>query len=110
MQLLAAIKTQISPVVHSYIHGEPKRLALATLYILVREELTKDEIATFVKEVTSPLPFKAWHEMYMSTQGLTKLHNTRSYLLPLYVLSEKSSNQNIVTLRAMLSEKVIELL
>ena len=47
-QLLSAIKTQVSPQnLHFYSYGEPKRLAMAFIYIVLRGEHTEREISSF---------------------------------------------------------------
>ena len=80
-QLLDALKTQISPQKsHFYIYGEPKRLAMAFIYIVLRGEHTQQELVSYLDSVVNPAPFADWQSVYGDNKGLAKLHNTRSFI------------------------------
>lgn len=102
-QLLSAIKTQVSPQsLHFYTYGEPKRLAMAFIYIVLRGEHTEQEIANFFDSIASPAPFVNWNNVYSSKKGLAKLHNTRSFIYSIYAITGQSENKNLQKIKPIL--------
>jgi hypothetical protein len=91
--MLESLASQISAHdQHYYINGEPKRIAMAVLYIFLRGEHSQDDWSNWLKSVTEPSPFKKWQDVYQSNNGLTKLHNTQSFLYALYATIKPSKN------------------
>ena len=84
---------------HFYIYGEPRRLARAALYIVYQGIYSKEEIATWFSHFTSPAPFALWGDMYTSQAGLAKIHNTRSFLSELFILSQTSKNSSVILIK-----------
>ncbi len=77
-QLLEAISMQVvAKDAHFYHCGEPKRLALPTIYIVLTGKLTQHDISQFFDSIVDPAPFKDWQSVYNSNLGLAKLHNSR---------------------------------
>lgn len=96
-QLLEAISMQIvAKGEHFYHYGEPKRLALPTIYIVLTGKLTQHDIGQFVDSIVDPAPFKDWQSVYNSNLGLAKLHNSRSFLNHLFIISAKSKNAQLI--------------
>ncbi|MDO6426681.1 DUF2785 domain-containing protein [Thalassotalea sp. 1_MG-2023] len=108
-QLLTAIKQQISPKNTFYTFGEPKRLAMPVVYIILQNKLSADEFANWLTSVTSPAPFETWQSVYQSEQGLAKLHNTRSFLHNLYVITSNSKNPQLKAIQASLQQALTSL-
>jgi hypothetical protein len=109
-QLLEAINQQVSPTNgHSYIHGEPKRLATAFAYIALRGEQTEEEIANTLNKIANPSPFEDWNSVYKSEEGLSKLHNTRAFIYSLFALSSQSKNPNLIAIQPVLATIIREL-
>ena len=109
-QLLSAIVTQVSPAnEHSYIHGEPKRLATAFAYIALREEQAEQTIVGALDEIANPKPFANWGSVYKSESGLAKLHNTRAFIYSLFALSNQSKNPNLIAIQPALIKIIREL-
>lgn len=99
-QLLEGISSQVvAKNQHFYHYGEPKRLALATIYIVLRGELTQPELQLFFDNIVDPSPFENWHSVYGSNIGLAKLHNSRSFLSELYTITASSKNPQLEKLR-----------
>lgn len=109
-QLLSAIKKQISPQnLHFYLYGEPKRLATAFIYIVLRGEHNERDISSFFDSVINPAPFANWDSVYSSKQGLAKLHNTRSFIYSIFAISGQSKNPKLKAIQPILSNIVQQL-
>ena len=95
-QMLKAISTQIvAKNNHSYIFGEAKRLAMPVIYIFLNDVLTIEEWQVWLSNITSATPLETWGEAYSSQLGLSKLHNTQSFLFAFYALIKNSKNERL---------------
>ncbi|WP_286232916.1 DUF2785 domain-containing protein [Thalassotalea sediminis] len=94
-QILAAIKTQIAPDNTFYTFGEPKRLAMPFIYIVLQNKIALETITQWLNEIASSAPFDNWQSVYKSEQGLAKLHNTRNFLNNVYVITRDSKNSQL---------------
>ncbi|OKY25009.1 DUF2785 domain-containing protein [Thalassotalea sp. PP2-459] len=103
-QLLTAIKQQIAPINAFYTFGEPRRLAMPVVYIILQNKLSANEFANWLTSVTSPAPFKTWQNVYQSEEGLAKLHNTRSFIHNLYAITSNSKNPKLKAIQASLQQ------
>lgn len=101
-QILSAIKPQIAPKNIFYTFGEPKRLAMPVVYIIVQNKISAEEFAQWLHSVTLPAPFETWQNVYQSEQGLAKLHNTRSFLQSLYAITGNSKNPSLKAIQTSL--------
>lgn len=109
-QLLNSLVSQVSPKQsHFYTYGEPKRLAMAFTYIVLRGEHTQDEIAQYLSTVVTPTPFKNWNSVYTSNQGLAKLHNTRSFIYSILAITGQSKNPHLQAIQPALNEAIKQL-
>lgn len=103
-QLLSAIQSQVSPQkLHFYTYGEPKRLATAIIYIVLRGEHSESEISSFFDSVVSPVPFADWDSVYGSKKGLAKLHNTRSFIYGIFAITGQSENPKLKVIQPILA-------
>lgn len=101
--LLDAITIQVSPKKrHFYIYGEPKRLAMAFIYIVLRREHTEQDISTFFNRLVNPTPFTDWNAVYSSNDGLAKLHNTRHFVYSVFAITAQSQNPKLKVLQPIL--------
>lgn len=98
--LLTAIAQQVAPPLHYYHFGEPKRLALPTLYLLLNDKVSHDNLNNMLQQLASPAPFPDWQATYQSEHGLAKRHNTRSFFEALFVLSSNSQNPKLQVVNA----------
>lgn len=106
-QILDALKSQVSPSSnHFYVFGEPKRLAMPFIYVVLRGEHSELEVANYLDNVVSPTPFTDWQSVYNNKKGLAKLHNTRSFVYSILAISGQSKNP---ALKAM-QPKLVELI
>jgi hypothetical protein len=104
-QLLDALKSQVSPQpLHFYVFGEPKRLAMAFIYIVLRGEHTEQELLRFLDSVVNPAPFADWQSVYSDKKGLAKLHNTRGFIYSIFAISAQSDNPALKAIKPKLTE------
>ena len=109
-QMLSAIEGQVSPSnQHAYLFGEPKRLAMAFIYIVLRGEHTTAEITQFVDKLTNPAPFSNWGSVYNSKQGLAKLHNTRHFIYSIFAITGQSKNPKLKAIQPTLAKAIKQL-
>lgn len=109
-QLLSAIKTQVSPQpLHFYTYGEPKRLAFAFIYIVLRGEHEEQDISSFLDSVVNPTPFTDWNSVYHSQIGLAKLHNTRSFIYSIFTMTAQSENPKLRAIQPILAKIIQQL-
>lgn len=96
-KMLDALASQVTAnEQHAYIHGEPKRFAMAVLYIFLKKEHSVDDWHKWLSGITTPAPFNQWQDVYQSEKGLTKLHNTQSFLFSLYATIKTSKNETLM--------------
>ncbi|MBC7916283.1 MAG: DUF2785 domain-containing protein [Rhodoferax sp.] len=97
-RMVTAVQTQIAPISgHSYIFGESERLARPVLYAARRGLLDAAWWQAWVQAVVSPAPLSAWDAAFESTAGLSRLHNTKAFLLALYVNVQESRNEVLLS-------------
>jgi len=95
--MLDALASQVSAnEQHAYIHGESKRIAMAVLYIFLKKQHSVEDWHKWLSSVTTPSPFNQWQDVYKSEKGLTKLHNTQSFLFSLYATIKASKNETLM--------------
>lgn len=95
-RLRAALASQIVPQNgHSYIYGEPERLARPILYMARRGDFDAKNWSEWFAGITNPAPLESWQDVYKSQAGLAKLHNTKEFLNVLYINASESQNENI---------------
>lgn len=80
-----AIASKIAPSDYAYVHGEGKRLARATQFMMQREEITGEEWQAWLDSIGDPAPLAQWGDAFMASDDLTRLHNTRAFALNLYL-------------------------
>jgi len=96
-KILAALASQIAAnEQHAYIHGEPKRMAMAVIYVFLKKEHTADDWSNWLNNISNSLPLKSWQAAYQSEQGLIKLHNTQNFLVTLYAIIKPSKNETVM--------------
>jgi hypothetical protein len=85
-RLLKAVASQVAPAgEHSYVFGEPERLARPVLYAALRGLHKEADWQAWFAPLASPAPFAAWREAVGTPAGLARRHNTRAFLLAIYV-------------------------
>jgi hypothetical protein len=90
--VLAAVAAQVVPAGgHSYIYGEPTRLARATFFVAQRNLHTEQEWSVWLQTITQAAPLSAWSDAFKSQSGLAKRHNTTMFLSSLYVLVQENA-------------------
>jgi hypothetical protein len=108
-KVLQALSSQITAHdLHSYTQGEPKRIAMAVIYIFLRGEHNIDEWGSWIKKLSEPAPFNQWQNVYQSEKGLVKLHNTQSFLYALYAIIKPSKNETLVGMIPQLEQAIKE--
>jgi hypothetical protein len=106
-KMLKSLASQITAhEQHYYINGEPKRIAMAVIYIFLRGEHSGDYWNNWLKSVTDSSPFNQWQDVYQSEQGLIKLHNTQSFLYALYATIKPSKNKVLTEMSTYLEQVI----
>ncbi len=96
LSIINAIATQIAAHnEHFYIYGESKRLALPVIYNFLQGDLTLEEWQIWLNKVVDPAPLASWNQGYTSQMGLSKLHNTQSFLNVMFVLITNANNEKL---------------
>ncbi|MFY2764156.1 DUF2785 domain-containing protein [Arenimonas sp. MALMAid1274] len=91
---LEAVASQVAPPgAPAYHHGEAERLSRPVLFVLQRGLHDEPEWSAWITRITAPAPMKAWSEAYGSEAGLARRHNTRMFLLALYVGLRESGSE-----------------
>ena len=96
--MLSAIAAQMAPQGVSYIFGESGRLARPVFFIAAQESLNADDWTAWFATLTDPAPYESWGDMYFSSAALAKRHNTKAFLLSLYMTASMGENEGIKTL------------
>ena len=92
--ILAAVATQVAPAgEHFYTYGEPERLARPVLFALQRGLHDEAAWSAWLQGVVAPAPLPEWSAAFSSQHGLAKRHNTRAFLLALYVGLAESGDE-----------------
>lgn len=106
-QMVVAIKEQVHPKKsHFYVYGEPKRLATAFVYIVLREELSDNDLKAFFTETSNPTPFESWGHVYQNNAGLAKLHNTRSFYYSLLAIAGFSEHPQLQKIQPLIKDAI----
>ena len=87
--MLQAIATQVAPSSHSYIYGEPGRLARPILYLSLRKDVTTEDWAAWFGQISDPAPLSSWSEAFSSEESLARLHNVRAFAQALFAASSE---------------------
>lgn len=95
LTLAQSLKTVVNPNQIVFYHtNEPDRLARATLYLFLREEFSDDFITQWLEDVSVPLT-STWEQSYQSTEGLAAMHNVKSFLGRLLLITYNKQNKRI---------------
>lgn len=98
-RIAGAVLSQIAPASgHAYVFGESERLARPVLFAARRGVLDADWWRNWMQAVASPAPFASWEAAFESAAGLSRLHNTKAFLLTLYLNAQESKNEALKTL------------
>jgi hypothetical protein len=107
--MLSALASQVTAnEQHAYIHGEPKRIAMAVLYIFLRKQHSVEDWDKWLSSITTSSPFNQWQDVYKSENGLAKLHNTQSFLYALYATIKTSKNETLMQMIPALEKAIKE--
>lgn len=85
-QLLGAVAAQVAPPGdHSYIDGEPERLARPVLYAAQRGLIPAAEWEQWLRKVAAPPASEQKEDAYRTRSALARQHNLHAFLFALYV-------------------------
>lgn len=90
-----AVATQVAPVGHFYVYGEPERLARPILVMADRGIFTTEEWRTWFEQIASPAPLASWDEAFSSQNGLAKRHDTLAFLQAIWLNAGLSESTGI---------------
>lgn len=98
-RVLAAVASQVVPAAeHSYIDGEPQRLARPVLFAAQRGTYTTEEWTAWFARLADPAPLASWADVYRTRAGLARRHNLLAFLEAIYVNTRESSDEKIQAL------------
>jgi hypothetical protein len=98
-RLLGAVAVQVAPAGdHSYIDGEPERLARPVLFAAQRGLYTADEWQKWLQAVAAPPAQADPQAAFRTRAGLARRHNLQSFLYALYVNARESGDANMQAL------------
>jgi hypothetical protein len=98
-RLLDAIAVQVAPPApHSYIAGEPERLARPVLFAAQRGLYTADEWEKWLQKISAPAPSADPTAAFRTQAGLARRHNVRAFLNALYVNAREGGDKNVEVL------------
>lgn len=98
-RMLMAITRQIAPPgEHTYVFGEPERLARPVLYAALRDAYTAQRWQAWFAAIASPAPLPDWGAALQSRAGLARRHNLRAFLSAIYVESRDSEDPKLAQL------------
>lgn len=93
-RIVQSVQVQIAPASgHAYVFGESERLARPVLFAARRNLLDPAWWQAWVQAIASPAPFPTWEAAFESAAGLAKLHDTKAFLLVLYLNAQESKNE-----------------
>jgi hypothetical protein len=97
-QLLGAVAAQVIPRGgHSYIDGEPERLARPVLYAAQRGLLTARDWDAWLRKLLTPAE-TGRDDTYRTRAGLARVHNLHAFLFALYVNAREIGDPNMQVL------------
>jgi len=102
--LLDSLFSQISPLQHSYVFGESKRLITPILYSWMANLHSIEQWQQRLDKLMSPSPFTSWQDVYKSEEGLHKLHNTKLFILELYKMLKTNDVERLNVLEPSVTE------
>lgn len=99
-RILDAVASQVAPHGHSYVYGEPERLAQPVFAVARRGLHSPAEWDAWLASVAAPAPapLARWADAYASQDGLSKKHDTLAFLEFLYVNARISSAPHLAPL------------
>ncbi|WP_372872856.1 DUF2785 domain-containing protein [Shewanella sp.] len=102
--LVNAIDGQISPAGHSYIFGEPERLARPVLYAMMRQDVPESFWREKLTLWAKPSHIDSWEQAFTSTQGLAQRHNRSAFLSQLMLPASTSTNPALQALAPLVAQ------
>jgi hypothetical protein len=82
---------------------------MAFIYIVLRGEQTDQELMSYLDSIANTAPYADWQSVYSDNKGLAVLHNTRSLINSIYVISGQSQNPALKAIELKLAELLKEL-
>lgn len=92
--MAAAVAAQVAPSGHSYVFGEPQRLARALYFIARRGMHSQSDWQAYLDALTDPAPLPDWNAAFASAEGLVRRHNTLAFLDRLYVWVQEGGDED----------------
>lgn len=91
--LRSAVAGQVAPAgAHSYVHGEPLRLARPILFIAARGLHDEADWQAWFTALAAPAPLPDWEAAFTSDAGLARRHNTVAFLTALYTIAQENDD------------------
>ncbi len=101
LRVLEAIAAKITIADHAYVYNEGERLMRPIAFIWQAKTLNDDDWTIWFEQLVTPAPMSGWREAFSSQAGLTRLHNIKAALYPLFI--QTSGGEPIPGLTAAIS-------
>lgn len=98
-RILRAVAAQVAPASeHFYVYGEPERLARPVLYAALRGLHSESDWQAWFAALSTPAGAASWGEAVRTQSGLARRHNTRAFLLAIYVEVAESKEPALIAM------------
>lgn len=98
-RILKAVASQVAPGGgHSYVYGEPGRLARPVLFAALRGMHAESDWQAWFAALAGPGPVSTWGEAVRTRAGLARAHNTRAFLLAIYAEIAESQDPKLTAM------------
>lgn len=95
-----AIETQVTPRnAHSYIFGEPRRLARPIVYLALSGHFSAEDWTAWFSRLAPAADDPSWQAPYSSLEGLANLHNTRQFASAILIWTSQTEDPNLLPLK-----------
>ena len=98
-RVFSAVASQVAPVGHAYVYGEPDRLARPILYGALRGLHTGAEWSAWFEALSGPGTAANWRDAMETPAGLTRRHDLRAFLLAIYAGIADDTRPELVAMR-----------
>ena len=98
-RILKAVSSQVAPAgEHFYVYGEAERLARPVLYAALRGLHGEADWQAWFAALSGPGKAASWDAAVRTQEGLARRHNTRAFLLAIYVEVAESKEPKLIAM------------
>jgi hypothetical protein len=95
-RIVEAVQSQVVPnASHFYVYGESERLARPVLFAARRGLIEPEWWLHIIEGISAPKPLTRWEQALGTQAGLSRLHNTKAFLLGLFANVRESPDEGL---------------